>query len=190
MKKFLMVLGGIFVAILVIFGIAAAIFIPRLLQLDREATAYIQDAVPKIVENWNSKELLDRATPELLSVVKSNDEIDRLFTMFQQLGSLKRLETPRGSVVSRAFTGAGTSTVGNYTAQADFEKGTATIHIQLRRVNDAWLINGFRINSDVFLPPKTSPSGATYRWPLRNYSKALDQVPATFFSPRYQIIKS
>ena len=155
-----MILGGIFAAILVIIGIAAAIFIPRLLALDREATAYIQDAVPKIVENWNSQELLDRATPELLSAMKSSEESNRLFTMFQQLGSLKRLETPSGGVVTRAYTSTGTSTVGNYTAQADFEKGTATIHIQLRRVNDTWRINGFHIGSDVFLPPKTSPSAA------------------------------
>jgi hypothetical protein len=57
-------------------------------------------------------------------------------------------------VVSSAFTGEGTVTLGNYTAHGEFEKGKATIKIQLRRVNDTWKINGFRINSDVFLPPK------------------------------------
>ena len=153
MKKLLTILGGVLAAILLIFGIAAAIFIPRTLKLGRSATAYIRDVVPKIVAHWNTQELVDRATPELLSAAKSRKEIDRLFVMFQQLGSLKHLDTPKGGVTSGAFTGTGAVTLGTYTAQAEFEKGAASVQIQLRRVNNEWKINGFRINSDVFLPP-------------------------------------
>lgn len=154
MKKLFTILGIIFATIIVIIVIAAVVFIPRTLKLDHEATAYIQDAVPKIVTDWNSQELVDRATPELLAAAKKNDELDRLFVMFRQLGSFKQLDKPEGIVVSSAFTGEGTVTLGNYTTHGDFEKGKATIKIQLRRVNDTWKINGFRINSDVFLPPK------------------------------------
>ncbi len=154
MKKLLTILGGIFAVIIVILVTVAVIFIPRALKLDREATAYIQDIVPKIVTGWNSQALIDRATPELLSATNSGEDIGRLFVMFQQLGFLRHLDTPKGQVVSSAFSGTGTVTLGNYTARADFEKGPATIQIQLRRVNDTWKINGFRINSDVFLPPK------------------------------------
>jgi hypothetical protein len=89
-----------------------------------------------------------------MDAVKSRDELDRLFVMFRQLGSFKHLDEPEGTVMSSALTGTGTTTVGNYSAHAEFEKGPATIKIQLRRVNDTWQINGFRINSDVFLPPK------------------------------------
>ena len=148
------ILGVIFAVIIVVFIIAAAIFIPRTLKLDHEATAYIQDAVPKIVTNWNSQELVDRAAPELMATAKSRDQIDRLFVMFRQLGSFKHLDKPEGTVVSSAYTGTGTVTVGNYKAQAEFEKGEARIEIQLRRVGDAWKINGFRIFSDALLPPK------------------------------------
>lgn len=154
MKKLFAILGVIFAVIIVIIVIAAAIFIPRTLKLDREATAYIQDAVPKIVTNWSSQELVDRATPELMDAAKSRDRLDRLFVMFQQLGSFKHLDKPKGTVGSSAFSGEGTVTLGNYTAQGDFEKGKASIKIQLRRVNNTWKINGFHINSDVFLPPK------------------------------------
>jgi hypothetical protein len=154
MKKLFTILGVIFAVIIVIVVIAAAIFIPRTLKLDREATAYIQDAIPKIVTNWNSQELVDRATPELLAAGKSRDKIDSLFVMFQRLGSLKHLDKPEGTVVSSAFTGTGTVTLGNYKAQAEFEKGEATIEIQLRHVGDTWEINGFHINSDALFPPK------------------------------------
>ena len=140
--------------IIAIIAVAAAIFIPRTLKLDREATIYIEDAVPKIVTNWNSQELVDRATPELLDAAKSHDQLERLFVMFRQLGSFKHLDKPEGTVVSGTYTGTGTYTVGNYTAHGEFEKGAATIKIQLQRVDGVWKINGFRINSDVFLPPK------------------------------------
>jgi 5-bromo-4-chloroindolyl phosphate hydrolysis protein len=67
MKKVFAILGGIFAVIIVIIVIVAAIFI----KLDREATAFIQDVVPKIVTNWNSQELVDRATPELIKRSRS-----------------------------------------------------------------------------------------------------------------------
>ncbi len=122
MKKLFTVLGVIFAVVLAIIAIAAAIFIPRALKLNREATAYIQDAVPKIVGHWNSQELVDRATPELLAAGESRDKLDKLFVMFQRLGSFKHLDQPRGMVVSSAYTGTGTVTLGNYKAQAEFEK--------------------------------------------------------------------
>jgi hypothetical protein len=74
--------------------------------------------------------------------------------MFSQLGPLKHLDKPKGAVYSGVFTKQGSYTVGNYTANADFEKGSADIHIQLLRVGDEWKINGFKIYSDVFLPSK------------------------------------
>jgi hypothetical protein len=154
MKKVFTILGAIFAVILVIIVIAAAIFIPRALKLDRDATAYIQSEVPKIVEHWNPQALSDRASPELLKVPKYKDEIDRYFEMFSKLGALKHLDAPKGAVYSGTYTGTGSYTVGNYTAGADFEKGKATIKMQLMRVGETWKINSFYIYSDVFLPPK------------------------------------
>jgi hypothetical protein len=78
--------------------------------------------------------------------------------MFRQLGELKHLDAPKGGITSGAFTGTGVVTMGNYTAKAEFEHGAATLQIQLRRVDDTWKINGFYINSDVFLPQKPKAS--------------------------------
>lgn len=155
MKNFFTVLGIIFAVILAVFLIAAVIFIPRALKLNHEAAAYIQTEVPKIVANWSPQELTNQATAGFLAAAKSPDEVDRLFKMFSQLGTLKHLDTPNGTVFSGAYTGTGAVTIGNYAVRAEFEKGPANIKIQLLRVGDAWKINGFWINSEVFLPPKT-----------------------------------
>lgn len=74
--------------------------------------------------------------------------------MFSKLGAFKHLGTPHGTIYSGAYSGTGTHTVGNYAVEAEFEKGKATIKIQLLRVGEAWKINGFGIYSDAFLPPK------------------------------------
>src|SRR5438132_13524715 len=125
MKKFLLVLGGLFAAILLIAGIAAAILIPQALRLDRDATTYIQTNVPKIVENWNVQELFNRATPQLISTITTHGGAERLFSMFSRLGSFQHLDQPKGFVGFNAFTGADAAILANYTAAARFENGNA-----------------------------------------------------------------
>jgi succinate dehydrogenase hydrophobic anchor subunit len=153
-KKLLVVLGGFFAVILLVAGIAAAIYFPHAMKLDREAIAYIQDTMPKIVGHWNSKELLDRATPQLDSTMKSHGGPERHFEMFRKLGPLKHLNAPTGGVGTTVYPGQGAATLGEYSAKAEFENGTATILIQLLRMNGQWMINGLRVNSDAFLPSK------------------------------------
>ena len=165
MKKLLIILGGIFAGIIVLLVIVAIVFIPRTLKLDKEATVYISDNTPIMVAGWNPQNLIDRASPELLSDVKSPDEWSRLFALFQKLGSLKHLDPPKGVVFSGAETGKGSYTVGNYTAKATFENGSAVISIQLLRAGTEWKINGFHINSEAFLPPKAGSEGAAPNLP-------------------------
>ena len=121
---------------------------------DREATAYIEGAVPEIARAWNPQALIDRASPELLAAVKSADDWERLFTAYRRLGALQKLEKPTGSVTSGAFAGTGAFTIGQYTANAIFENGQAQLKIQVRLVDNGWKIDAFHINSDLFLPPK------------------------------------
>ncbi len=154
MKIFFTCLGVVVAAFILVLIIICAVFLPQLFKLGNEATQYIQSEVPKIVEHWNSQELIDRATPDLITVAKSRENIDRLFVWFQQLGSLKHLDTPHGGVRMWSSTN-GSSTIGNYSAEAEFDKGPATIYIQLLRTGDAWKINGFKINSNALLPPRT-----------------------------------
>ncbi len=155
MQKFFIVLGAVFAAIVVIVGVFAAIAIPRTLKLDREATEYLQNAVPKIVEHWNAQELVDRATPQLMAATKSPNDLNRYFVLFSRLGALKHLDTPKGGIVSSAYSGQEALAMGNYTITADFEKGPATLSVQIRHVDEGWKINGFRVNSELLLPPQT-----------------------------------
>jgi hypothetical protein len=153
MNKTCLILGSIAGAVVLGLVILAFVFLPGLFKLNNEATVFIQDVVPKIAAHWDSKELTSRATLELISSGKTDDAMERYFVMFRRLGALKHLDTPKGGV--QTFTnGSGTTTTGRYSVGADFEHGPATIYIELRRMNNTWQINGFRIDSNAMLPPK------------------------------------
>ena len=152
MNKFLKILGGIFLILLLVIGVGAAIFIPRALTLNRDAIVYIEANVPAIVEEWNSDELTKRAAPELLTP-QVQKEMPRLFAWFASLGKLKKLDKPIGRIYTGVHAGTHTNgTWGDYAVHADFEAGQAQITIPLIRVGQSWKIMGFHVDSPVFLP--------------------------------------
>jgi len=81
MKKFLIILGSIFLAIVVLAAIGIAFVAVRGTALDKESKAYADTAIPAIVRTWSEKELLDRASPEFKKAV-AIDQLDRLFRAF------------------------------------------------------------------------------------------------------------
>src|SRR5580698_4630164 len=100
MKKLLMVLGGIFAAMILIFIVLAIAFLPRLYRLNKQGEDYIQKVVPQIIDHWNPTNLLAYASPELAGDLQTNNKTGSLFQMFSQLGSLKHLKEPVGTVYS------------------------------------------------------------------------------------------
>jgi hypothetical protein len=154
MKKLFTCLGVVFAVVIVVTIVIFVVFIPRALHLSDEASTYLDGEVPKIVQNWNSQELIDAASPELSAGINKGGGLDQMFTMFRQLGALKHLDQPSGGVRMGASTEHGSYTVGNFSISADFESGPAEILVQVLKIGDTWKINGFRINSNVFLSPK------------------------------------
>lgn len=69
MKKFFIVLGSIFLALIVLGAIGIAFVAVRGNALDNESKAYADTAIPKIVSTWSEKALLDRASPEFKNAV-------------------------------------------------------------------------------------------------------------------------
>ena len=69
MKKFLIVLGSIFLAVIMLGAIGIAFTAIRGTALDKESKAYADSALRAIVSTWSEKELLDRASPEFRKAV-------------------------------------------------------------------------------------------------------------------------
>jgi hypothetical protein len=151
MKKFLIVLGSIFLTIIVLGAIGIAFVAVRGSALDKESKAYADSAIPAVVTTWSEKELLDRASPEFKKAI-TLDQLDRLFRAFATLGHLQNCEPANGQALMSATTQNGKTISAQYTAKATFEKGEATIKLGLIKHGDQWQILGFHVDSPVFIP--------------------------------------
>jgi hypothetical protein len=148
MKKFFIVLGSIFLALIVLGAIGIAVVAVRGTALDKEGKAYVDAAIPAIVTTWSEKELLDRASPEFKQA-GTVDQLDRMFRWFSSLGRLQKCEPAQGQAIMQT----GRMTTGQYTAKATFEKGEATIQLTLIKHGNQWQIGGFHVDSPAFVPP-------------------------------------
>jgi hypothetical protein len=152
MKKFFIILGSIFLALIILGVVGIAFVAVRGSGLDKESKAYADSAIPAIVTTWSEKELLDRASPEFKNAV-TIDQLDRLFRFFSSLGRLQKCEPSQGQAIMSATSQTGRMTTGQYTAKATFEKGDATIKLLLIKHGNQWQIGGFNVDSPAFVPP-------------------------------------
>jgi hypothetical protein len=152
MKKFFIILGSIFLAIIVLGAIGIAFIAVRGSALDKESKPYADAAIPAIVTTWNQKELLDRASPEFKKAVTA-DQLDRLFRWVGSLGRLQKCEPAEGHSLMSATTQSAKMISAQYTSKATFEKGDATITLGLIKHRDQWQILRFDVQSPQLVPP-------------------------------------
>lgn len=150
MKKFLIVLGSIFLAIIIILAIGIAFVAVRGTRLDKESQAYADASIPPITRTWSEKALLDHASPEFKKAV-TIDELDRLFRWLSRLGRLQQVGSAQGHATMSSTTQYGNRITADYRAEATFEKGKATISLTLIKHGDKWQILGFRVNSPALM---------------------------------------
>jgi hypothetical protein len=152
MKKFFIVLGSLFLAIVVLGAIGIAFVAIKGSARDKESETYADSAIPAIISTWNEKALLDRAGPEFKKAV-TIEQLDRLFRWVSSLGQLQKCEPAQGRAVMSATTQTGKRTSAQYTAKAEFQKGEATIKLGLIKHDDYWQILSFHVDSPALVPP-------------------------------------
>jgi hypothetical protein len=151
MKKFFIILGSIFLAIIVLGAIGIAVVAVRGIALDKESKAYVEAAIPAIITNWTEKELLDRASPEFKQAA-TQQQLDQLFRWVSTLGRLQKYDPPQGQALMSATTQTGKVISAQYTTKATFEKGEAIVTLGLIKHGDQWQILRFNVNSPQLVP--------------------------------------
>jgi hypothetical protein len=152
MKKFLIVLGSIFLVLIVLGAIGIAFVAVRDSALDKESKAYVDSAIPAIVTTWSEKELLDRASPEFKQAA-TIDQLDRLFRWVSSLGRLQKCDPAQGQALMSATTQTGKMISAQYNAKAKFEKGEAVVKLGLIKHGDQWQVLSFHVDSAALVPP-------------------------------------
>lgn len=153
MKKFLSVIGGLFlVLVLVVVGfIGNAAFQGR--GLDESSKAFIEANVPAIISTWPKDELLKRSVPELLKIVNEKPEqLDQLFQKLSKLGAMWSFSDVKGDSNVSYTTQNGKVTTAAYVATAKFENGEGKISVRLIQSSSGqWQVLLFHVDSPLFL---------------------------------------
>ena len=146
MKKIIMLLGYVFLAVivLVVAGAASVAIIGK--RLDKESKIYVDAALPAIITEWDISELQKRASPEYDASV-DYDDLEDYFESLRQLGKLEEYQGSTGdSNITISLSGC--EITADYTATADFEKGSVELQVSLIKHNGSWQILDFRVNPE------------------------------------------
>ena len=95
---------------------------------------YFNHSILQILSNWDSRELVKRATPQFLDSLETGEPEQSFKFYFHHLGNLK------------SYRGIKEVQGTDYIAEASFEKGLAQIQVQLAHNEKEWLINKFKIH--------------------------------------------
>jgi hypothetical protein len=146
-KKVIMILGYIFLALMILLlaGIGSLTVIGN--RLDKESKAFVDAAIPAIVSTWDISEIEKRASPEF------NDEVDydgleQDFGVLQQLGNLVMYKGSTGDAHITLSFQYGYEITADYTASANFEAGSTSMRMSLIKHGGQWQILEFKIDPE------------------------------------------
>ncbi len=143
------IVGVILIALLAIGGGIVGYFVYVGSALDHSSKVYVDEAIPAIVTSWTPDQLVKRES-KAFEKATSDQQLVRLFDEFRKLGPLKEYKGCTGSS-NINYTGSGKIISAAYVGKATFANGDAEIRILLVQENGKWKIQGFRVNSPLFL---------------------------------------
>lgn len=150
MKKILIALGGIALALIVVAGAVVGYAIYAGGKLDVSSKAYVDRVVPEIVSAWSAENLRREASAEL-SQQAAGDQIGAAFRKFSALGNLVAYRGSKGEAKISITPKTGKIVTAKYEATAKFEHGDAVIDVGLVQRDDRWQVIGFFVKSDQLL---------------------------------------
>lgn len=137
--------------------------IQALEEVKQELEKYLDSAIPEIVSDWNSQELIRRSSSNFLKYVEEN-ELQKIFDLCARtLGKLTCYQVSREGCKSVSGIGLQTNSwksinkkveltehreiiLASYESVAIFEKGMANIEVQILKKHGHYSINSMNIN--------------------------------------------
>ena len=153
LKRFLSIIGGLFL-VLVLF--VASFFGYAAYQgrgLDASSKAYVEENIPAIISTWSKDELLKRSSPPLLTIINEKPEqLGQLFQKFSTLGPMLSFGEVKGASYVSYTTQNGKVTTAAYVATAKFQNGEGRISVRLiQSPAGQWQFARFHVDAPLFL---------------------------------------
>ncbi|MFH1215178.1 MAG: tetratricopeptide repeat protein [Pseudomonadota bacterium] len=127
---------------------------------EKEAQSFVDKVVPEIVVSWDETVLARYAHPEFYKTAPRN-KVDELFFSCRMLGPLQKYKTAKGEIMEIKTSAGRKYVTGRYVAEADFEKGPASIEVSIAKEDQKWMITGFYVSSEAFAARDNSEKALT-----------------------------
>lgn len=154
MKKFLSIVGGLFLVLVLVVGSFVGYAAYQGRGLDASSKAYVEANIPPIISTWSKDELRKRSSPELLkSINERPEQLDQLFQKLSKLGAMRSFGDVKGDSNISYTTQNGKVTTAAYVATAKFENGEAHIKVRLIQSPSSgqWQLLMFYVDTPLFL---------------------------------------
>ena len=145
MKKFLIIVGAVFLLLIAVFCSFIGYSAYKGSLLDRSSAQYIEENIPPIVSTWDPQELIKRCSPELMKTITLEDATN-LFSRLKELGQLKIFGKPKGDSCMNISAQGGNQTTASYSVESEFQNGKAQLNIRLILHGKKWSILGFNVD--------------------------------------------
>ncbi len=154
MKKFLSIIGGLFLVLVIFVAGFVGVAAYQGRALDASSKAYVQENVPPIISTWSKDQLLKRSSPQLQkSVSEKPGQLDQLFQKLSTLGPMESFdELVKGDSHVLYNVQGGKVITAAYVATAKFKNGEG--HIRVRLIQSPagqWQFLQFYVDSPFFL---------------------------------------
>ncbi len=200
MKDILLVIGGIVAAFLFITGVLVVtvmvlikIYVPKAKRFFGKQVETFQEAITQthdfarasvitVLSDWQADELLNRATPQFLESLAGGDLAAMFLPWQQSFGGLVacgemvfKENFASGQLPDQAwnFTAIATAT---YLTEVQFERGTATVEVQVIKCRDTWSINTFNLITTTALLHLGQPTTLEALQKQELHSKQLEKT--------------
>jgi len=138
MKKFLKVVGIIFLCIVLLF-IALGLYVStKSSEYEATAVPFINEVIPKL-STWDLEVFKEYSTPES-NKASSDADFSKLLRWFTKLGKLESIGEP-------VFKSIMNGNLITYIVPVNYEAGEATITLSLRDTDGEFLIHYFNLDS-------------------------------------------
>ena len=119
-------------------------------QLDASSKAFVDKSIPTLVSTWSWDEFQKRTSVEFQKVT-SKQQWTLYLPKIKQLGKLESYEGCEGQSYTSLTFQNGLVVKADYTANAEFQKGSAEINVELIRRKGLWQISRLEVDSPLFL---------------------------------------
>ena len=115
---------------------------------ERESRTFVDNTVLAVVQDWDSRELINRIDPEMLRP-GDEEEVENMFRLYRKLGDLVEYYGAEGEVWRDS---SESGAVGfSYFAEADFENGSATVKVEgIHKDGNSYILD-FNMRSEAFI---------------------------------------